>query len=99
MKEIKISKKPNKPTKKSTEDIKKEIKEVCQKIVLEQEIVKMRNDSQQRLNQAKEQLIFWDTRIKQETGTLASYNLILQRSQTPKSLILNDNTEPKKEKK
>lgn len=81
-------------TKKSTKNIEKEISKVCQKIVLEQEIIKMRNEALQEIEQAKAQLVFWDTKIKQLAGSLASYSLMLQKSEKPKSLVLQDNHKP-----
>lgn len=77
---------------------KEEIKKVCQKVVLEQDIFKLRNEAQQQLDLAKQQLVFWDTKIKEHIGTVAGYNLILQKMQTPKSLVLQDDHKPDRKK-
>lgn len=80
-----------------TKGVEKQIKEVVQKVVLEEEVTKLKQQTEKQLTQARQQLTIWDTRVKQLTGSLAGYNSILEKSQKAKSLILeSNNTEPKK---
>lgn len=77
--------------------IKDGIDKACRKVVLQEEILKLKQQCEQQLTQAKQQLIFWDTRVKQLTGSLANCDAILAKSQKVKTLELeSDNTRPKK---
>lgn len=82
--------------KKIDSEIKDKIAKVCKQVVLQEEIIKLQQQLQQQLTQAREQLIFWDTKIKQLSGALANCNVILEKSQKAKTLELEgDNTKPK----
>lgn len=65
-----------------------QVKKVVQKVVLESEIVKLKQQTEQQLNQAKQQLLFWNAKVKQFTGSLITYNDILAKSQEVKNLKL-----------
>lgn len=85
------------PKKEAGNDIKDKIAEVCKEVVLQEEIIKLQQQLQQKLAEARQQLVFWDTKIKQLSGALANCNAILEKSQKAKVLELEgDNTKPKK---
>jgi len=82
--------------KKEIDKIKDKIAKVCKEIVLQEEIIKQKQQIEQQLAQARQQLVFWDTKIKQLSGALANCNAILEKSQKAKVLELEgDNTKPK----
>lgn len=91
--------------KESSKEIKDKIAEACKQVVLQDEVVKMRDGLQKQLAQArqqfanaKQQVAVWEAKINQIAGGVATCNQIMQKSQKTKRLELeSDNSkEPKK---
>lgn len=79
-----------------SEEVKKQLDQVCKQVVLQEEIIKQKQQIEEQLAIAKQQLVSWDTKIKHLSGALANCNAILEKSQKAKTLELeSDNTKPK----
>lgn len=82
--------------KEAGKNIKDKIAKACKQVILQEEVIKQKQQIGQQLAQARQQLVFWDTKIKQLSGALANCNAILAKSQKAKVLELeSDNTKPK----
>lgn len=88
-----------------SEEAKEKINQVCKEVVMQDEVTKMRDGLQeqltqarQKLTQARQQVTFWEAKINQIAGGVATCNQIMQKSQKVKKLELeSDNSkEPKK---
>lgn len=87
-----------------TKDIKGKIAEVCKEVVLQDEIVKLKQQLQQQLPQAKQKfdqarqaMTIWSNKIHELSVSIATCNTILENSQKVKTLELEgDNTKPEK---
>lgn len=65
---------------KVNEEVKEKIAEICKQVILQEEVVKLKQQTEQQLNYARGQLIIWDTKVKQLTGSLGTLNVILEIS-------------------
>lgn len=92
------------PKKEVDSEIKDKVAKVCKEVVLQEEIAKLKQQIQQQLVQAKQQLIrarqqvnLWEVKIHQLSGSFATCNAILEKSQKAKVLELEgDNIKPRK---
>lgn len=92
------------PKKQVDSEIKDKIAEVCKEVVLQEEVAKLKQQIQQKLTQAGQQLIqarqqikLWENKIYELSGSLATCNAILEKSQKAKTLELeSDNTNKEK---
>lgn len=48
------------------------------------EVIKLKTEFTKQLNQAKQQLLIWNTKIKELTGSLAACDIILKKSEEKK---------------
>lgn len=84
--------------------IKDKIAEACRQVILQEEVVKLKQQIQQQLTQAGQQLIqarqqvkLWENKIHELSGRLGTCNAILEKSQKAKVLELEgNNTKPEK---
>ena len=60
------------------QEINKEIRIITSGIVARTEIEQMKKECEQQLMNARQQSLIWDTKMKQLTGSLATYNTILE---------------------
>lgn len=52
-----------------------------EELILKEKIEKLKAETEQQLNYARQQAIFWSKKVEQLTGSLAMCNVILQRDQ------------------
>lgn len=88
------------------EKIAEKIDQACREVVLGEEVVNLKKQLGQQLGEAKQnlavaqrQVIVWEARVQQVTGSLATCNTLMGKKQKPKSLILESGNTHKKEQK
>jgi len=90
---------------KASEEIRGKIDKACKEVVMQDEVTKMRDNYQkqlvtarQNLTTVKQQTVFWESKINQLAGGIATCNDIIQKSQKVKRLELEsgNNKEPQK---
>jgi len=82
-----------KPSKETTDKIDK----VCKEVVLNEEIINLKKQLTDQLNQAKEnfamadrQMTLWRTRIEQISGSIATCNTLEEKKQIAKNLVFGN---------
>lgn len=79
------------------ESPKAEIKKICQDIVLISEIEEQRNQLEIELMNARQQFASWERKISQIEGAIANCNILVEKKTRPKTLIMDNKVEDKKD--
>lgn len=67
--------------KKGSNKIKEKIAKVSQQVVLQEEIEKLKQELEQQLAQARQQVAFWSKKMNETLGGLAVCNVLVKKAQ------------------